>query len=533
MRQRLRWLSALAFIPAFIAGSSAHALTWVEAAHLAHAGGSAYDLFAESVAIDGDIAVMGDIKPAYSPYVDERAGVAHVFVRSSGAWTEAAELLPSDSVAGDHFGISVAIRGDTIAVGSPTLNLGRDGRVYVFVRPVGGWSGTLNESARLDASSAGERAMLGTAVAFAGDSIVSTSDVVPNVLFVFDKPGSGWSGTVSPSAFPYCALNGALGSLAASGDVIVAGSPTESVGNLAQAGKAFVWVKPTGGWSGFISNAAYLLPSDPVEFGDFGTAVAIDGKTAVVGRSYAFTVPPIPPKGYVFEEPASGWAGTVTEHAQLIGSDVKNGSNFGTAASISGSTVVIGAVGAVFSSRTGEQPYGAAYIFDRPPSGWSGTISESDELIGPQGGSDQADEFGFAVGISGNAIVVGSPYENVNSNPAQGAAHVYERRPPYVTLTRFLVQGPIRVAPGVPVEFRVQVEIPKPASVEPTGVVIVGDSTGQECRAILDPFGEGSCTFTFPSVGTYPVRAHYLGSAQFSDSISPASPVLVGRNGGV
>src|SRR5215831_3144017 len=171
---RLRRLLAFAAVSAFFSSGSLHALTWVEVARLTHAGGTAQTELGAFVAIDGDVAVVTDqLFP----------GVARVFVRSAGIWTEAAELRPSDT-AGFEFSdgtVPVAIRGDTIAVGSPVNDTGA-GRVYVFVRPSGGWSGTLNESAVLDASDLGLDFALGSSVAFAGDSIVSNSLVAFNIL---------------------------------------------------------------------------------------------------------------------------------------------------------------------------------------------------------------------------------------------------------------------------------------------------------------------------------------------------------------
>src|SRR5208337_4761591 len=118
-------------------------------------------------------------------------------------------------------------------------------------------------------------------------------------------------------------------------------------------------------------------------------------------------------------------------------------------------------------------------------SGWSGTVSETAEFLGPQGGLDPADLFGNGVSISGNTFVVGSPDEDVGGNFAQGVAHVFELRKPFLTYTRWFVEGPIRVLPGVPVEFPVQVEVPGRVQVEATGVVFIDDGAGQECRAVL------------------------------------------------
>lgn len=511
MRDRLRRFLAFAIVSTLLPSASLHALTWVEVAQLTHAGGSA---IGESVAIDGDVAVTNDF-----------TGVARVFVRSGGIWTEAAELSPSAvATPAEIYGAGVAIHGDTIAVGSPCVS-DYCGHVYVFVRPSGGWSGKLNETARLDASAFGSF-RLGNVVAFAGDSIVAGTGLstVPNILFVFNKPGSGWSGTIGPSAFPYCTLNGSLYRVAASGDVIVAGSPDEN----AEEGKAFVWVKPAGGWNGFISNAAELLPSDPTDDADFGYSVGIDGTSVVIANR---SVGPVHGKGYVFEMPSAGWAGTLTENAQLVGSDSVNGDYFGWDTSISGGTVVISALLGPPVPCCNMAAYGAAYVFSRPASGWSGTFSDTWEFPGPQGGTDPTDLFGQAVAISNRTIVVGSPQENVDGNVSQGVAHVFELRSPFITRTRF-IEGPIRVPLGVPVEFPVEVEVLGRVQVEPTGVVLIDDGAGQECRAVLNSSGEGFCELSFPSSGTYRVRAHFLGNAEFDDSTSPPLRVMVEESSG-
>ena len=46
------------------------------------------------------------------------SGSAYVFTRTGTTWTEQAKLTASDGAAGDRFGISVAIAGDTIVVGA-------------------------------------------------------------------------------------------------------------------------------------------------------------------------------------------------------------------------------------------------------------------------------------------------------------------------------------------------------------------------------------------------------------------------------
>jgi hypothetical protein len=46
------------------------------------------------------------------------AGAAYVFVRSGTTWSQQAYLKASNAGAGDHFGCSVAISGETVVVGA-------------------------------------------------------------------------------------------------------------------------------------------------------------------------------------------------------------------------------------------------------------------------------------------------------------------------------------------------------------------------------------------------------------------------------
>jgi hypothetical protein len=75
--------------------------------------------------------------------------------------------------------------------------------------------------------------------------------------------------------------------------------------------------------------------------------------------------------------------------------------------------LVIGALqqGSLFS--------GAAYVFVKPAAGWSGTLTESAKLTASDDGASA--NFGAAVGISDDTIVVGAPF----SNRLHGATYVF------------------------------------------------------------------------------------------------------------
>jgi hypothetical protein len=73
------------------------------------------DEFGCAVAIDGDAIVVG-ARTEDAGGAD--AGAAYVYTRAAGVWTEQQKLLASDAQAGDRFGCSVGIDGDTIVVGA-------------------------------------------------------------------------------------------------------------------------------------------------------------------------------------------------------------------------------------------------------------------------------------------------------------------------------------------------------------------------------------------------------------------------------
>ena len=66
-------------------------------------------------------------------------------------FTELAKLTASDGAAGDFFGKSVGISGDTLVVGANNGNNGA-GSAYVYVKPGGGWATTSSFTAKLTAS---------------------------------------------------------------------------------------------------------------------------------------------------------------------------------------------------------------------------------------------------------------------------------------------------------------------------------------------------------------------------------------------
>jgi hypothetical protein len=133
-------------------------------------------LFRVSLALDRDTLVLG--APTESAAGDgggadpqNNPGGAYVLARSGQSWTQVAHLRASVPGAGDQFGESVAVSGDTIVVGAPYADnvAGADsGAAYVFVNQPGGFM----QTARLSASNAGPGDGFGASVAIYGSTAV-------------------------------------------------------------------------------------------------------------------------------------------------------------------------------------------------------------------------------------------------------------------------------------------------------------------------------------------------------------------------
>src|SRR5205823_5633777 len=112
---------------------------------------------------------------------------------------------------------------------------------------------------------------------------------------------------------------------------------------------------------------------------------------------------------YLFQRPASGWSGEVTERAKLTASATLDDDFFGRAVGISGDTVVVGG------------PF-AASIYTKPATGWaSGT--ETQELIAPP--ELQFGGFADFLGIADGTIIAGAPLVSVGDKQQEGAAYIF------------------------------------------------------------------------------------------------------------
>jgi hypothetical protein len=390
-------------------------------------------------------------------WIEVQDGSLRLRVNTAGArypiivdpWVQTAQLTNSLGAAGDDLGYSVAIdgAGDTIVVGSTSVNVAQ-GAVYMFVEPTsGGWANTSTFTAELTSSDgvAGDALGRSLGINASGNTVVVGAplatiggNVVEGAAYVFVEPANGWASEPTPfgtQTAKLTASDAAAGDefgwsvgIDETADTIIAGDFNAKIGAHTNQGTAYVFVEPTsGGWVTTSSFSSKLTASDGAQNDAFGLSVGIDesGNTVVVGAIQASRPTLHQGAVYVFVEPtaAGGWTSAPSEKetAELTASDATANSFLGWSVGISANTVVSGAYQTDFGSNLAQ---GAAYVFVEPTNGWASEPTttpfgtQTAELTASDGAAK--DEFGSAVAISGNTVVVG-----IGSNTHQDAVYVF------------------------------------------------------------------------------------------------------------
>jgi hypothetical protein len=204
--------------------------TWSQQAYLKASNTGAGDDYGLSVAVSGDIVVVGardeasdatgvNGDPGDNSLLD--AGAAYVYLRSGTTWTQEAYLKASNTGAGDHYGHTVDVSGTTVVVGAyleDSSATGVDGNqssndatdagaAYVYLREHGVWS----QQAYLKASNAGATDRFSLRLGIDGDILAvgayqersvatgvngnQADDSAPEAgaAYVFQRDGTTWT----------------------------------------------------------------------------------------------------------------------------------------------------------------------------------------------------------------------------------------------------------------------------------------------------------------------------------------------------
>lgn len=354
--------------------------------------------------------------------------------------TSISDTFPS---ANETFGLSVALSddGNTALIGAPGVTtlappVTNAGDVFIFTRSNGVWSlaailfdpATTNYDGfgqSVSLSGDGTRALIGTN---AGCPNCGTSGTGAAYLFI-QSNGSWPSSPTSTFSDPAAQSGDYFGykvALSGSGNTALIGAFGTNYynPNLSQVGVAWVFTETGGSWAANPAAAAALV-SNPVAAGalvGYSVALSYYGTSALVGAP-GTDVGGNASVGaaYLYNRPGGGWSGTPSPSQSFYDPSIRANGNLGSSVAItSDGTSVL--IGGD-GTHTGVPGVGVAYVFTQSNGTWSGVPSGT---LSDQTGS--TDDFGVNVAFSstnGTVALIGAPYATVSGQSAAGAVYAF------------------------------------------------------------------------------------------------------------
>jgi hypothetical protein len=321
-----------------------------------------------------------------------------------------AKLLPGEWGFA-HFGWSVAFDGDTALIGAPADDgngsWSWSGSAYVFIRAGGDW----HAQARLIPVYGDAGDYFGDAVAVDGDTALigalrhdhNGSD--SGSVWVFTRAGGVWGQRAKIVPADGAAWKRFGSSVALDGRTAIIGAYGDN-DNGGYSGAAYVFTGSGGVWT----ERAKLLAADGAGYDQFGIDVALEGDTAVIGAWGDDDNGAASGSVYVFTGTGAAW----TQRAKLLASDGDGGDNFGGSVALDGDTALIGA----HEDDDNGWDSGSAYVFTRTAGVWT----EQAKLLPSDGAAE--DLFGVSVALDGDTALIGA-HEDHHFDP--GSAYVFTR----------------------------------------------------------------------------------------------------------
>lgn len=421
------------------------------------------DQFGRRVALWGDTLAVGapgedsaatGINGDQSDDSASDSGAVYIFGRTGQTWTQQAYIKASNTDQDDEFGRSVALWGDTLAVGADgeasaatgvgdlqTDNTAKySGAVYVFHRDGDDWT----QKAYIKASNTNGDDRFGTSVALWNDTLAVAAPVedsaargidgnqsdntasASGAVYVFRRTDEAWAqeGYIKASNSDDGDHFGS--SVAVYGDSLAVGATEEDsaasgIGgdevdnSAASSGAAYVFRRSNGTWM----QEAYVKASNPDLLDHFGTSVALSDNTLAVGASgeeSAATGVNGSPQGdnsvhasgavYVFRRADNAW----TQEAYIKASNPDISDQFGGSVAIWRDVLTVGTKDEDSSAAgiDGDQTdnsienSGAAYVFRRLGETWAQTAYVKASNPG------EGNNFGINVSLWRDEVAVGA-----------------------------------------------------------------------------------------------------------------------------
>ena len=338
-----------------------------------------YAQFGIDVDIYGNYAVIGASGVNNGTILN--TGAVYVYKKSTtGAWLQVAKLYASDSQSGAYFGVSVAIHGNYIVVGSPAKTVSGfsgAGKIYVFVKGTGdSWTEQTN---------------------FTKTGTIATND--------------------------YFGYNVDISTTTASGPAIIAGCPYADIGGTDR-GAAFTYRFNGTTWV-YVQT---LIPIDVAVSDYFGYNVTIDGDYCAVSAPYQDNTTSYLDVGaiYIFVSGGGVWT-----QQQKLSAGYPTSSLLGFSLDLEGDKLAAGAPLATPYSNTTAQ----VSVYQRSGATWS-TLTN---LYLYQGqGFDVKNDFGISVALDGGNLLISLPAGYISHS---GSSTSYSYKMGYVAVYKFIGSG--------------------------------------------------------------------------------------------
>lgn len=195
-------------------------------------------------------------------------------------------------------------------------------------------------------------------------------------------------------------------SVAIDGNTALVGADRADIGNVTNAGAAYVFVLNENGWM----QQAKLIAEPHFSDDRLGGSVALNNNMAMLGAMRRDDKGEDSGAVVTFERRAKEWK----QSEILTAPDAEPGDSFGQSIALTKNFLVIGAP----RSDTLGKDSGAAYLFQRQNNSWQ----YLSKIIADDGA--EGDLFGVSVAIDGNTIVVGADLHDEKAENA-GAAYVF------------------------------------------------------------------------------------------------------------
>ncbi len=386
--------------------------SWQQDQKLSVSTGSTDLQFGYHIALDGTYAAIG----AYGDDMNGlNAGAAYIFERVGGVWTEKQRLTAADADAGDMFGVWLGLSGATLAIGAREDDeaAGDAGAVYIFTR---NQDGSWNQDSKLTAEDAAAGDKFGEHLAIEGDRIIvgaSPHDEAAlngGAVYLFTLIGGVWQQTgkfIADGLDDHDHFGTGVG---ISGENLISGAHGDD-DNGSSAGAIYMLEQLCYSVGSDECMLNKVLSSDGVLGDQFGAAVAVSGRRAIVGAHNSDARALNGGAAYFYEESNGIW----TQMQQVLPGGLDANDLFGQSVWIDANLAIVGA-------REDDDRglnAGAAYVYRFDGSAWI----EEQKLTGSD--TEAGDEFGDAVVVDGDLVMVSARYADGALSNA-GAVYVFE-----------------------------------------------------------------------------------------------------------